>query len=372
VNAEVMLVAGARPNFVKVAPVLRALDDRNVRTSLVHTGQHYDSRMSDVFFEELGIRSPDHSLEVGSGSHAQQTAAIMSRFDAVMESDRPLAVVVFGDVNSTVACSLTAAKRGSFVVHVEAGLRSRDWNMPEEINRVVTDCLSDLLLAPSFDARDNLLAEGVAPSRIRVVGNVMVDTLFANVGRAQQHRPLDLADHQYALATLHRPSNVDEPATLSRLVEVLGLIADRLPVVWPVHPRTRHALQGIAVPKSVVLCEPFGYLDFIALESRARLVLTDSGGVQEETTALGIPCLTLRDSTERPITLTEGTNRLVGTKITSIIDAVDEFLAQPPYPRRPELWDGHAGVRCVDAIVELLESSFWPRPTSHNTLETAP
>ena len=368
---EVMLVAGARPNFVKLAPVLRALDGRGVECSLVHTGQHYDREMSGVFFDELGIRTPDHSLDVGSGSHAKQTALLMTRFDEVLESETPSAVVVFGDVNSTMACSLIAAKQGSFVAHVEAGLRSRDWAMPEEVNRVVTDRVSDLLLAPSSDAEQNLLNEGVSPCRIRVVGNVMVDTLFANLERARQRRPVDVGDREYVLATLHRPSNVDDSQSLAQMVEALSTISRELPVVWPVHPRTRQQLDRQPLPGSVLLSEPLGYLDFIALQMRARLVMTDSGGVQEETTALGVPCLTLRTTTERPITITEGTNRLVGTNAHDIVTAAFEVFENPPEPRRPSLWDGQAGGRCADAVIEMLGSTHWSRPTSDQRLDTS-
>jgi UDP-N-acetylglucosamine 2-epimerase (non-hydrolysing) len=361
-----MLVAGARPNFVKVAPVLRALEDRSLECSLVHTGQHYDPQMSDVFFDELGIRAPNHSLEVGSGSHAQQTATLMSRFDHVIETEMPGAVVVFGDVNSTLACSLVAAKRGVRVVHVEAGLRSRDWEMPEEINRVVTDRISDLLLCPSNDAAENLLSEGVASHRVRVVGNVMIDTLLANIERATQRRvpeTLSLTPQQYALVTLHRPSNVDDPETLGLLMGALTSLAKDVPVVFPTHPRTRARLQSLDVPVGVRIIDPLGYLDFLGLQASAAVVVTDSGGVQEETTALGIPCITARTSTERPITVSEGTNQVVGTDPSVIVAAAREAITNPPAARCPQLWDGRAGNRCAAAITEMLDSPNWPRPT---------
>lgn len=362
-GSRILIAAGARPNFVKVAPVLRALEGRGVSCRLVHTGQHYDAGMSDVFFEELGIRSPDHALEVGSGSHAAQTAAIMTRFEEVAVASDPDAVVVFGDVNSTVACALVAAKLGCRVVHVEAGLRSRDWSMPEEVNRVVTDRISDLLLAPSEDAAANLEGEGVDPVRIRVVGNVMVDSLLANLDRALARPPVMPMGRRYALVTLHRPSNVDDPVVLDRILAALAEISEELPVLWPVHPRTRGALAGVGIPAGVTLTDPLGYLDFVAAEQGACVVLTDSGGIQEETTVLGVPCLTLRDNTERPITVTEGTNRLVGSETPTIVAATRDVLTSPPVPRRPELWDGRAGERCAEAIEELLETPDWPRPT---------
>ena len=362
----VLCVAGARPNFMKVKPVLDALEGRQIRCELVHTGQHYDTAMSDVFFDELGIRAPDHHLEVGPGSQGRQTSMIIERFEALVESRRPRAVLVVGDVNSTVACSLVAAKAGAFVVHVESGLRSRDWSMPEEVNRVVTDRLSDLLLAPSPDAVENLLGEGYSAERIRLVGNVMIDTLRSNLERAKARRVperLGVRPRGYALATLHRPSNVDDPLQLAELLSALGQIGERLPVIFPVHPRTRSRLDGLLVPPSVILTEPMGYLDFVGVEAAAAVVITDSGGVQEETTALGVPCVTARSSTERPITVTEGTNRLAGANALDVLRVTLEVLDRPPSPRCPQLWDGRASLRCADAVAELLESKSWPRPT---------
>jgi len=363
---EVLCVAGARPNFVKIKPVLEALDEASIGTELVHTGQHYDPAMSDVFFEELGIRAPHHHLEVGSGSHGTQTASIIERFEQLVVERRPRAVLVVGDVNSTVACSLVAAKEGAFVVHVEAGLRSRDWAMPEEVNRVVTDRLSDLLLAPSEDAVENLRREGYREDQIRLVGNVMIDTLLANVERARARRTperLGLLPGQFALATLHRPSNVDDPAQLAALVEVLGRVGSRLPVVFPVHPRTWERLRGVVIPESVHLVEPLGYLDFIGMQADAAVVVTDSGGIQEETTALGVPCVTARSSTERPITILEGTNRLAGSRPEDVFRVTMEVLDHPPERRCPSLWDGHAGTRVAVAVGEMLGSARWRRPT---------
>jgi UDP-N-acetylglucosamine 2-epimerase (non-hydrolysing) len=365
-TVDVLVVAGARPNFVKVKPVLDALEHRGVPTCLVHTGQHYDPLMSDVFFDELGIRTPDHSLGVGSGSHARQTAAVMTAFEDLVESQHPRAVVVVGDVNSTVACALVSAKAGAFVVHVEAGLRSRDWAMPEEVNRVATDRLSDLLLAPSADAVENLRAEGYRLDQIALVGNVMIDTLLANLERARKRdvpRSMGVDPGKYALVTLHRPSNVDDAESLQRLMGALGELAGDFPVVFPAHPRTRVKLAQLVVPEGVQVVDPLGYLDFIGLQAEAAVVVTDSGGVQEETTALGVPCLTARDNTERPITVSEGTNRVVGTDPAAIVAAARRVLADPPQPRCPALWDGRAGQRCADAIVGMLSAAHWPRPT---------
>jgi UDP-N-acetylglucosamine 2-epimerase (non-hydrolysing) len=351
---RVVCVAGARPNYMKVKPVLDALTSRGADAVLVHTGQHYDQAMNDVFFEELGIRPPDHRLGVGSGTHAEQTARVMTAFEPLVERLRPDVVAVVGDVNSTVACALVAAKAGSLVAHVEAGLRSRDWSMPEEINRVVTDRLSDYLLAPSPDAAVNLAAEGYRPDQVHVVGNVMVDTLLANLPRARRAGPLarlGLAPRGYGVVTLHRPANVDDPGTLERLVDALNTVADWLPLAFPVHPRTRGRLEGLGLHPQLRLLPPAGYLDFVALQADAALVLTDSGGVQEETTVLGVPCLTLRDNTERPITVTEGTNRVIGRDPAMIVTAAKEVLADPPAARRPALWDGRAGERIAEVLL---------------------
>lgn len=367
VVSDVLIVAGARPNFMKIKPVLDAVEDAGLRTVLVHTGQHYDERMSGVFFDELGIRSPDRSLDVGSGSHADQTGAVMSATERLIDELSPRAVVVAGDVNSTMAAAVAGAKAGCIVAHIESGLRSRDWSMPEEVNRVITDRVSDLLLAPSADAVDNLRAEGYRSDQIALVGNVMVDTLLANLDRAMQRQvqaELGIERGRYVLVTLHRPANVDDPSVLSGLVELLNSVAEDLPVVFPVHPRTRKQLEGTELVADVKLIEPQGYLDFVALQGAAVCVLTDSGGIQEETTVLGVPCLTLRDNTERPITITEGTNRLVGRDPETVLAAYRDVRVHPPEPRRPELWDGKAGIRCADALVTVLDDRSWKRPTS--------
>jgi UDP-N-acetylglucosamine 2-epimerase (non-hydrolysing) len=358
-------VAGARPNFMKVKPVLDALERRGATVILVHTGQHYDVGMSDVFFADLGLRAPDHHLGVGSGSHAEQTSAVMTAFEPLVASEKPDVVVVVGDVNSTMAAAVVAAKAGPIVAHVEAGLRSRDWSMPEEINRVVTDRVSDHLLAPSPDAVDNLQAEGYRPDQIHLVGNVMVDTLLANLDRARR-RPvladLGLEAGRFGLVTLHRPANVDDPATLAGLAAALATLSAELPLIVPAHPRARMALLAADLPPTVRVIEPAGYLDFIALEAAARLVLTDSGGVQEETTALGVACLTLRDNTERPITVTEGTNIVVGRQPERILDQARRVLAHGIEPRCPALWDGRAGERVAEVLMAALAGPS-PRPT---------
>lgn len=350
---KISCIAGARPNFMKIKPVIDSLEAAGHQTELIHTGQHYDAAMSDVFFDDLGLRSPDVHLNVGSGTHAEQTAKVMVAFEHHIADDRPDWVVVVGDVNSTLACALVAAKAGCKVAHVEAGLRSRDWAMPEEVNRVVTDRVSDLLLAPSPDGVDNLLAEGVDQSRIALVGNVMIDTLLVNVERARS-RPV-LADlgveaKGYALMTLHRPANVDDPSVLDGLLEAANTVAEQLPVVFPVHPRTRKQLPTDRLSPGIILTEPTGYLDFLALQDGARLVMSDSGGIQEETTALGVPCLTLRTNTERPITITQGTNRLVGLDPAAIVAAAQDVLANGVPARCPDLWDGNAGDRIAEAI----------------------
>ncbi|HEV2705886.1 MAG TPA: UDP-N-acetylglucosamine 2-epimerase (non-hydrolyzing) [Pyrinomonadaceae bacterium] len=367
---KVINVVGARPNFMKVAPIVEAMGRRGERFQpavVVHTGQHYDAQMSDAFFRDLGLPRPDVHLGVGSGSHAQQTAAVMQLFEPVVLRERPDWVLVVGDVNSTLACALVCAKLLVPVAHVEAGLRSRDRTMPEEINRLVTDQLSDLLLTPSPDADANLRAEGIPAERIRFVGNVMIDSLFKQLERAATSRvreELGVEGRDYAVLTLHRPSNVDDAETLTRILSALEEIGRRLPVVFPVHPRTRRNLSEfgladrVARTGSLMLVEPLGYLDFLRLYSGARLVLTDSGGIQEETTALGIPCLTLRENTERPITVEMGTNAVVGTDPQRIIEAATVALAhagdaQQP-PRIPPLWDGRAAERILDAIEERM------------------
>jgi UDP-N-acetylglucosamine 2-epimerase (non-hydrolysing) len=350
---KAVLVAAARPNFIKVAPILAELDARPGEVCLVHTGQHYDPSMSDVFFADLDIRHPDVHLGVGSGSHAQQTARIMEAFEPVVIDQRPDVVIVVGDVNSTMAAALVAGKLGVPVAHVEAGLRSRDWTMPEELNRVVTDRCSSWLLAPSEDAVENLRFEGFRPDAVHLVGNVMIDTLLRRVDAARERAvpaSLGLAPGGYGVVTLHRPGNVDDPAVLERLLGALGTVARELPLVFPVHPRTRPKLDDAGVPDGILLVDPLGYLDFLSLEATAALALTDSGGVQEETTALGIPCLTLRPNTERPITVSEGTNQVVGLEPDAIVAGARRALAGEVPARCPALWDGKAAVRIADAI----------------------
>ena len=360
---KILHVVGARPNFMKVAPILAALRKHpGVTQVLVHTGQHYDAKMSDVFFQDLGMPDPDVHLGVGSGSHAQQTAKVMVEIEPVLLREKPDWVVVAGDVNSTIAVALVAAKLGIKIAHVESGLRSRDWSMPEEVNRVLTDRLSDLLLTPSRDGDANLAQEGIDPSRVHFVGNVMIDSLRAALPRAQEskiHEKLELTKGNYALATLHRPANVDEPKAFARLISALAAVAQSLPVVFPIHPRTRARIDGDAQLKEIVikaklkLIEPLGYLDFLALTAHARLVMTDSGGIQEETTALGVPCLTMRENTERPITVDVGTNQLVGTDPLRVIPAAKEVLAgRGKQGKIPELWDGHAADRIAALLVQ--------------------
>jgi len=359
---RIINVVGARPNFMKIAPVIDEMRRRSDRIEplLVHTGQHYDESMSDSFFEDLDIPRPDINLEIGSGSHSEQTARVMIAFEQVLLQQPADWVVVVGDVNSTMAAAIVAAKLNVRIAHVEAGLRSGDRTMPEEINRVVTDALADLLLTPSRDANENLLREGVASEKISFVGNVMIDTLYRNLEKARRSRVLErlnLRPQQFCAMTLHRPSNVDHPKTLAGIINALEAIGERLPIVFPVHPRTRERLEQFnlteRIQKSLLMIEPLGYLDFLQLYSNSRLVLTDSGGIQEETTVLGIPCLTLRPNTERPITVLEGTNRLVGNTPEVIAREAFAALDRPAgVARVPELWDGHAAARIVDAIEE--------------------
>lgn len=364
---KIIVIAGARPNFVKVSPLLRAMRRRErIRPVLVHTGQHYDPQLSDSFFADLEIEPPAYNLEVGSGSHAVQTAEVMKRLEAVLVSERPDRVLVVGDVNSTIASALVAVKLGIPVDHVEAGLRSGDRTMPEEINRVLTDAIADQLFVTEDSAVHNLLREGIRPDRIHFVGNVMIDALDAcraRWERAAVRRRLGLVPGRpYALVTLHRPANVDDARTLARIVEALRELATRLTVLWPVHPRTKPALHGhggvrwhepgTPVEEGLVALEPLGYLDCLAVMSRARMVLTDSGGIQEETTVLGVPCLTLRPNTERPVTVTHGTNRLIGTDPGAIVSAGLELLDAPTRRvARPPLWDGRASERIVDVLL---------------------
>ena len=353
---QILHVVGARPNFMKVAPVHRALASRaGVKQMLVHTGQHYDVNMSDVFFQQLSIPMPDVNLGVGSGSHGKQTAEIMIGFEALVQERRPDLVLVYGDVNSTAAAALVCAKLGIRIGHVEAGLRSFDRTMPEEINRLVTDQLSDMLFTPSEDGDRNLEKEGIAKEKIFLVGNVMIDTLVRLLPLAEKVS-LDELPQEYALVTLHRPSNVDEPASLRKLIEALAKISSRIAVVFPVHPRTRQRIKDVAMnlPASdkLLLLEPKPYIDFLALQRRATAVITDSGGIQEETTYLGIPCITVRENTERPVTVGEGTNVLVGRDLERLRSELEKILDGKRKPHRiPALWDGKASERIAKIIV---------------------
>jgi UDP-N-acetylglucosamine 2-epimerase (non-hydrolysing) len=353
------LIAAARPNFMKVAPLFHALHGQPwCRVRLVHTGQHYDKNMSEAFFRDLRLPPPDLHLGVGSGSHAEQTANVMLAYERACVADRPDLIVVVGDVNSTLACGLVGSKLHITVAHPEAGLRSRDRNMPEEINRLVTDTVADILWTPSPDGDENLLVEGVAANKITRVGNIMLDSyeLMRDAIEASAARDkLGLRTHEYGVVTLHRPSNVDEPEPLAALVRQLKAVGARLPLVFPVHPRTRKNLEAfglwpeLAQAPGLTLAEPLGYVDFMNLVCGARVAITDSGGVQEETTYLGIPCLTLRTTTERPITVTEGSNRLVATD--ALARTVEDILAgRWRHGRKPALWDGHTAARVVADI----------------------
>jgi UDP-N-acetylglucosamine 2-epimerase (non-hydrolysing) len=356
---KIVHVVGARPNFMKIAPVMKAIARANfAEQKLVHTGQHYDVAMSDVFFTDLGMPVPDIHLGVGSGSHAEQTAKVMVGFERVCVEEKPDLVVVAGDVNSTIACAIDCAKLRIACAHVEAGLRSFDMDMPEEVNRVVTDRLCEFLLTPSADGDENLRREGTPEDRIHRVGNVMIDSLLEHLPRARAAgtpEKLGVPPGRYAVLTLHRPSNVDAPDTLRRLLGAIETIQAELPVVFPVHPRTRKRFDDfgltamIAGMKGLCLCEPLGYLEFLGLTSQAKLVLTDSGGLQEETTALGIPCLTIRENTERPVTITEGTNTLVGVDPARIVEEARRALAaKGKAGRTPALWDGKASDRIAE------------------------
>lgn len=358
---RVLHVVGARPNFVKAAPVRRALEGRGFEQLLVHTGQHYDARMSDVFFKELGIPDPEESLNVGSGSHAQQTAAIMSRLEPVVLAHRPDIVLVYGDVNSTVAAALVCSKIGIRIGHVEAGLRSFDRSMPEEINRLITDQLADFLFTPSADGNENLSREGIPRERVFLVGNVMIDTLVRFLPRVDEvfsRLRADLSLESFGLITLHRPSNVDDESTFLPMLEQLDALSERLPMLFPVHPRTRlkWAKRLKECRPNLRMIEPLGYLEFLALQKHAQLVITDSGGIQEETTFLGTPCLTLRENTERPITLSMGTNVLIGRNWALLRKHFDEALCCKKKERRvPPLWDGETAGRIAEILAHQLQ-----------------
>jgi UDP-N-acetylglucosamine 2-epimerase (non-hydrolysing) len=362
---KIINVVGARPNFVKISPIMAQYKNfSQMEAILVHTGQHYDWQMSESFFCQLEIPRPDINLEVGSASHAVQTANIIRAFEPVVLEHKPDAVVVVGDVNSTVACSLVCAKLGVKIIHVEAGLRSFDRTMPEEINRILTDAVSDMLFCTEQSGVDNLIKEGVSDKKIFLVGNVMIDTLLKCRQKADQSNiliQLKLDSEKYAVLTLHRPSNVDDSAIFGGILDALEVIQKDMPIIFPVHPRTRSNLLSNSLGKRVEtmpnlhLVEPMGYIDFLRLVSSAGIVLTDSGGIQEETTVLKVPCLTLRNNTERPITTQLGTNRLVGTDTTNIINAYKDFLNDCQRDSQiPPLWDGHAAERIVKIVVENL------------------
>ncbi len=370
------IVGGARPNFMKIAPLMKAIaNDDDFEVVLIHTGQHYDDNMSGQFFRDLGIPDPRYHLGVGSGSHAQQTAEIMKKIESPLLECTPRALLVVGDVNSTAAAALVAKKLAIAVVHVEAGLRSFDRSMPEEINRIVTDSISDLFFVTEESGRANLLREGIEVGRIHLVGNLMIDSLRQNLERARTSRileRLEIGPKPYGLVTLHRPANVDDLGALTEILGALREIAEQLPLYWPMHPRTRANLQaaGIDLPSTIHILEPLGYLDFLCLESGSSVVLTDSGGIQEETTALGVDCLTLRDNTERPVTVELGSNRLAGTRKNTILAAWNDRNHSVRQKQIPPLWDGQAGARCR----EVLRQYFMDRPSEMREVsaESAP
>jgi len=362
---KILNVVGARPNFMKIAPLMAEYSQHeDIHAILIHTGQHYDEIMSKLFFNELGIPEPDINLEVGSGSHAVQTAEIMKAFEPVVLEHKPDAVLVVGDVNSTIACGLVAVKLGVKLVHVEAGLRSGDRTMPEEINRVLTDSISDLLFCTEQSGVNNLLREGISPKRIHMVGHVMIDTLLRNKEKAKKSNILNLLNldgDDFAVLTLHRPSNVDDPVIFGRILDALTIIQNDMPVIFPIHPRTRKNLVSCSLGKRLEempgfrLTDPLGYLDFLKLMSNAKVVLTDSGGIQEETTVLKVPCITLRENTERPITAEIGTNQIVGTDPQKILAAYRNATSGNwREPQIPPLWDGKAAKRIVDIIVKSI------------------
>ncbi|MEJ2703805.1 MAG: UDP-N-acetylglucosamine 2-epimerase (non-hydrolyzing) [Sedimentisphaerales bacterium] len=366
---RILNIVGARPNFMKIAPLMHEYGKHaQIEPFLIHTGQHYDEKMSDLFFRELAIPEPDINLGVGSASHAVQTAEIMKAFEPVVLEHRPDVVLVVGDVNSTVACGLVAVKLGVKLVHVEAGLRSFDRTMPEEINRMVTDSISDLLFCTEQSGVDNLLHEGIPKDRIHLVGHVMIDTLLHNLEKAKQSPILEelrsqgcLDGDHFAVLTMHRPSNVDDPAVFSRILDALDVIQRDMPIFFPIHPRTRKNLGELRLHERIEqlprlhLLEPLGYLDFLKLQAMAKIVLTDSGGIQEETTILKVPCITLRENTERPITAAIGTNQVVGTDTEKIIAAYKNAVGgQWRQPQIPPLWDGQAANRIVRILLEQL------------------
>jgi len=360
-DLKIINIVGARPNFMKIAPLMEAYKSyRSIEPILVHTGQHYDREMSDLFFNQLGIPRPDYNLGVGSSTHARQTAEIMMAFEPLVIEHRPDLVLVVGDVNSTIACGLVAVKLGVKLAHVEAGLRSFDPAMPEEINRILTDSISDYLFCTEQSGIDNLLAEGVGENKIFLVGNVMIDTLLKNRERAESSSILEsygVKPGGYAVLTLHRPSNVDDPDVFDSILAALKVIQEDMSIIFPLHPRTRNRIASTSLAEqfkampNLRLVDPVGYLDFLKLLASARLVLTDSGGIQEETTILKVPCLTLRENTERPVTCEIGTNRLVGVETEAILNAYREFVTENPRKTEiPPLWDGQAARRIVTVL----------------------
>ncbi len=366
---SILLVAGTRPNFMKIAPIRRALHTMEIPARLIHTGQHYDPIMSDVFFRDLGMTPPEVHLNSGGGTHAEQTASVVVGVEKELLDNRPLAVVVVGDVTGTFAAALAASKLEIPVIHVEAGLRSHDWRMPEEINRVLTDQLSDLLLIPSQDASENLLREGISAERIVFVGNVMIDSLhWALRSSTDVLARRAVGKGEYALLTLHRPANVDSRESFAELLDAVEAISHRVPAIFPIHPRTRGKAQHFGLAErlnsipGLQCCEPFGYNDFVTLMANAKLVATDSGGIQEETTALGVPCLTMRQGTERPITVEQGTNCIVGMDPQRISQEVQAIVSGTGKKGSiPEGWDGKAGERVAQAIQKFLQGSPLPK-----------
>lgn len=366
---KILNIVGARPNFMKIAPLMEQYKHHStIEPVLLHTGQHYDEKMSDLFFRQLGIPEPDINLEIGSGSHAVQTAEIMKAFEPVVLEHRPDAVLVVGDVNSTIACGLVAVKLGVKLVHVEAGLRSGDRSMPEEINRILTDSISDMLFCTEQSGVCNLVREGVAREKIHLVGHVMIDTLLRNLERAKESTIIDQLQEQgclngdsYAMLTLHRPSNVDDPNTFSRILDALEVIQKDMPILFPIHPRTRKNLAELGLQdrmdslSNIHLMDPIGYLDFLKLNSCAAVVLTDSGGIQEETTVLKVPCITLRENTERPVTAEIGSNQVVGTEPEKILAAYRNATGGNwREPQIPPLWDGKAAERIVRKMLKSI------------------
>jgi len=361
---KIFLIAGARPNFMKIAPIARVFDKKSqIQYKIIHTGQHYDKNMSDIFFEELGIRQPDYHLGAGGGTHAQQTAKIMTGFEEICENDKPDLVIVVGDVNSTLACSIVAKKMHIKVAHVEAGLRSFDLSMPEEINRMVTDSISDMFFVTEEQGMQNLLKEGKSRDQLHFVGHVMIDNLYYQLEKLKEMdtskfptAQFKQTHSQYGVVTLHRPSNVDNKQILETIIETLSTISQTLPLIFPIHPRTRKNMEAFNIKPgtNIKLTDPLSYMEFLNLWKDAKLALTDSGGLQEETTALGIPCLTIRENTERPITVTQGTNELMGTSKEKILESFEKIMTDNwKAGQKPKFWDGNAAQRIIKLICNI-------------------